>query len=486
MDNDLQQNIEEKVFFKIIIPNYNNMPYIKKCLDSILEQTFQDFKIIIVDDMSTDLSDKFCEMYARRYPDKIVYKQLSKKGFAGAARNAALDLNIKSHYTYFLDSDDMFYDINSLYNIFIVSKSNPDLIECSYVELKQQKQKIIQIPKNVRDSLFGGVQPLKHCINSKFDYVRFKENRAKNNDMLWGIKIFDSIDDKKIKYTKNPITIYNKDSNTSCQNSNIKNDIQCVDAQIELINDLKQEYYKKSYCNEFKEITIKRYETLYKKYQKQLLIDDVFKNSFVISIDKNKYNRFLKIFKTQFGTLLLPKLFVGSQNKKLTGPQNCTLSHLNIVKNAKCMNLPYVMIFEDDAYPCIDVYNKFSMYLKYLPLNIKLLILGWSNHSQLKEFKQQKQQFNKHINNITTIISGSHAYILFKEGYDDYINFFTKNPNATADCHVFYKIQPSYILNKPLFIQYSNNKSMNNHVGYIYYGDHKTPPIGFKKIENML
>ena len=75
---ELQKKVEvkphlEKVFFKIIIPNYNNMAYIKKCLDSILEQTFQDFKIVVVDDLSTDGSDKFCEMYARKYPSKIVF-----------------------------------------------------------------------------------------------------------------------------------------------------------------------------------------------------------------------------------------------------------------------------------------------------------------------------------------------------------------------------------------------------------------------------
>ena len=66
---------DDKVFFKIVIPNYNNMAYIKKCLDSILDQTFQDFKIVIVDDLSTDLSDKFCEMYAEKYPNKIIFKQ---------------------------------------------------------------------------------------------------------------------------------------------------------------------------------------------------------------------------------------------------------------------------------------------------------------------------------------------------------------------------------------------------------------------------
>ena len=41
-------------FFKVIIPNYNSEKFIKKCLDSILNQTFKDFEVVIVDDMSTD------------------------------------------------------------------------------------------------------------------------------------------------------------------------------------------------------------------------------------------------------------------------------------------------------------------------------------------------------------------------------------------------------------------------------------------------
>jgi glycosyltransferase involved in cell wall biosynthesis len=120
----------EKVFFKIIIPNYNNMPYIKKCLDSILEQTFQDFKIIIVDDLSTDLSDKFCEMYARKYPDKIVFIKATKKIYAGGCRNIGLDYNIKSEYTYLIDSDDWLYNNDVLYrlNKIIIENNFPKLI----------------------------------------------------------------------------------------------------------------------------------------------------------------------------------------------------------------------------------------------------------------------------------------------------------------------------------------------------------------------
>lgn len=46
-----------------------------------------------------------------------------------------------------------------------------------------------------------------------------------------------------------------------------------------------------------------------------------------------------------------------------SGALNCSLGHLAIIKMAKCLDLPFVVIFEDDAYPCIDIKTKLIKYL---------------------------------------------------------------------------------------------------------------------------
>lgn len=126
--------MSDKVFFKIVVPNYNNIAYIKQCLDSILNQTYQDFKIVVVDDMSTDFSNKFCEMYSRQYPDKLTFIQLNQKGFAGAARNVGIDYDIESEYTWFVDADDYIYDDNTLLKLhdFIVDSNYHDIYTVDY------------------------------------------------------------------------------------------------------------------------------------------------------------------------------------------------------------------------------------------------------------------------------------------------------------------------------------------------------------------
>ena len=96
----------DKVFFKIVIPNYNNMPYIQQCLDSVLRQTFQDFKIILIDDQSTDMSYEFAKMYERKYPDKLIVLKAPEKKMAGGCRNMGIDWPLECEYYYFLDSDD--------------------------------------------------------------------------------------------------------------------------------------------------------------------------------------------------------------------------------------------------------------------------------------------------------------------------------------------------------------------------------------------
>lgn len=119
----MQTTPPKKVFFKIIIPNYNNIAYIKKCLDSILCQTFQDFVVIIIDDLSTDYSDKVCEMYARKFPNKIIFRQVDKKSYAGRCRNIALDYKIDCKYIWAIDGDDYILRRDALQTLFSIAKT---------------------------------------------------------------------------------------------------------------------------------------------------------------------------------------------------------------------------------------------------------------------------------------------------------------------------------------------------------------------------
>ena len=61
------QELNKSPFFKIIIPNYNNGKYIEACLNSILKQTFQEFEIIIIDDVSDDNSVDIINKYCKEY-----------------------------------------------------------------------------------------------------------------------------------------------------------------------------------------------------------------------------------------------------------------------------------------------------------------------------------------------------------------------------------------------------------------------------------
>lgn len=87
----------------IIIPVYNAAPYIQRCLDSCLAQTYQDFEVVCVDDGSTDGSGAILDEYVARHTNvKVVHQQ---NGGVVAARKAAIDA-ATGEFCYFLDSDD--------------------------------------------------------------------------------------------------------------------------------------------------------------------------------------------------------------------------------------------------------------------------------------------------------------------------------------------------------------------------------------------
>ena len=85
------------------VPVYNVAEYLPQCLDSILNQTFQDFEVILVDDGSTDNSFEICQEYvAKDSRFRLIHQK--NKGLAGA-RNTIIK-NVKTEYIAWVDSDD--------------------------------------------------------------------------------------------------------------------------------------------------------------------------------------------------------------------------------------------------------------------------------------------------------------------------------------------------------------------------------------------
>lgn len=91
----------------VIVPVYKVEPYLRRCVDSILAQTFSDIEVILVDDGSPDGCPAICDEYA--WLDKRVKVIHQKNGGLSAARNAGLDwvfANSDSQWISFVDSDD--------------------------------------------------------------------------------------------------------------------------------------------------------------------------------------------------------------------------------------------------------------------------------------------------------------------------------------------------------------------------------------------
>ncbi|TRO65110.1 glycosyltransferase family 2 protein [Christiangramia sabulilitoris] len=95
--------------FSVVIPNYNRAQKVKVAIQSVLDQTYTDFEIIIVDDKSTDNSISEIEQLKS---EKIFVHQLKRNSGAAVARNYGVNL-AKGEFISFLDSDD-FYEKNFL------------------------------------------------------------------------------------------------------------------------------------------------------------------------------------------------------------------------------------------------------------------------------------------------------------------------------------------------------------------------------------
>ena len=127
----------------VIVPVYNVEKYLDKCIESILNQTFKNLEIILLDDGSTDNSGKMCDEYAKKDSRiKVVHKE---NGGISDTRNKGIDVST-GEYIGFVDSDDYISEdmFETMYNL--SERYGADISVVSYYEIR--KNKII----DVRDS----------------------------------------------------------------------------------------------------------------------------------------------------------------------------------------------------------------------------------------------------------------------------------------------------------------------------------------------
>lgn len=199
-------------FFKVIIPNYNSEDNIIQCLDSILDQTFEDFEIVIVDDMSTDISATMIEQYC---DPRVHFIKNKTKRYNGGSRNVGIDYPIESKYTLFIDNDDWFDRDTCFQEIYdkITECDYPDCVSLGYYYYEKEKS-YVRLIRNTPEELVKdlNVACWTKCIKSEL-MVHFPENTLME-DVSWHIEQCDKLN-TCVSIDK-PFVVWNRRNYESC------------------------------------------------------------------------------------------------------------------------------------------------------------------------------------------------------------------------------------------------------------------------------
>ena len=126
-----------RISVDIILPNYNSAPYLSETIDSIINQSFKNWKLIIVDDNSNDETKNIIKRYTLNKKIKIIW--LKKNKGASFCRNLAIR-NSKSEYIAFIDSDDIWEKEKLFKQLDFMIKNNYYFTYTNYLTFTSSKR----------------------------------------------------------------------------------------------------------------------------------------------------------------------------------------------------------------------------------------------------------------------------------------------------------------------------------------------------------
>ena len=165
----------------VIVPIYNSEKYLKKCIDSILNQTLEDIEIILINDGSKDNSHLICLEYQEKFKEKIKYINNINIG-CSATRNLGIK-EAKAEYITFVDSDDyiekdMYKD---MYNLMIKEDYDIVTIKRKFPKLSMSRNDIFD-EKNLIVYVYNKLFKKKIVIDNN---IHFIENSHHQEDMVF-------------------------------------------------------------------------------------------------------------------------------------------------------------------------------------------------------------------------------------------------------------------------------------------------------------
>lgn len=223
----------------VIVPVYNTEKYLKRCIDSIINQTYENLEIILVDDGSTDGSERIVDSYSQRDSRVIVVHQLNRG--ESNARNVGLRI-ATGDYIAFCDCDDWIEPQMYQTMIEVAQTDCLDIVVSSwYRDTQCQVQEIIN-DQVVESGIFGREQLLKYiymrdsyrgfaymwnkmyhrkCIyDSNGNRILFDETIQLGGDVLFLAEV--ALNAKRVKYLDKAFYHYIQRADSGCHTQDVK------------------------------------------------------------------------------------------------------------------------------------------------------------------------------------------------------------------------------------------------------------------------